>query len=369
MLGGGQLGRMFALAARRLGYRVATLDPTPDSPCAQVADEQVTAAFDDVQAALRLGELSQAVTYEFENVDVRCVQALEKAGRVVRPGSKVLQITQDRILEKAFARKAGVGTADFRRVASGIDLDAAMREVGFPAVVKTARGGYDGKGQAVVKDRARALDAFEAFRGRTLIWEKKIPFVRELGVVCARGADGGTAVYPPTENVHVDNILDASIAPAPAPERVLREARRIAERLAKALGLVGVFCVELFELKDGRLLMNEIAPRPHNSGHYTIDACRTSQFEQQLRALCGLPLGSTELMSAAAMVNILGNGKGDALAGVEKALREPRARLHLYGKAEAKPKRKMGHVTVLAPKAAEALRIARRVHGELSWKK
>jgi len=368
ILGGGQLGRMLALEARRLGYRVAVLDPMRDSPAGQVADERIIASFDDVGAALRLARNADVVTYEFENVDVRVVEAIERMGKIVRPGSRVLKLTQNRLLEKSFLRGKGVPVTPFHKVDSREDLDDARRQVGLPAVLKTASGGYDGKGQAVVHTERAARAAFHRLGRRNLIWERFVPLKAELSVIAARTWDGKFREYPIAENVHRDNILWTTVAPARIPASTAREAVRMARKAADGLDLVGVFCLELFWGRDGRLLANELAPRPHNSGHYTLDACRTSQFEQQLRAVCGLPLGSTAPLGAAAMVNILGNGGGPRLTGIEDALSKTDAALHLYGKAQTRPGRKMGHLTAVAGTPAEALKTALRARRLLTWR-
>lgn len=367
MLGGGQLGRMFAFAAKRMGYRVVTLDRTPHSPCGQVCDEQIVGDLDNQDALLELAQKSDIVTYEFEHIDVRCVETLEENEKIVRPSSHVLKITQNRLLEKEFIVHAGVQVADFQKVESMTELDTAISKIGFPAVLKTVHGGYDGKGQFVVKDRIHALKAFNQTKSHSLIWERKIPFVKELSVMCVRDLDGNVASYPVAENIHIDNILDTTIVPARVSKKVEKNAKGIAETIAVHLDIVGTFCVEMFLLENGGILVNEIAPRPHNSGHYTIDACATSQFEQQLRAITGLPLGSTELYSNGVMVNILGDGKGNRLIGVDKILADPRIRFHLYGKSEAKAKRKMGHFTVLAKDVEEALEVAGAARKKLKW--
>jgi len=368
ILGGGQLGRMLALAARRMGYRVVTLDPSPDSPCGQVADEQITAAYDNPSALRRLGKKCDVVTYEFENIPAASVKRLERAGVPVRPGSRVLEITQNRLAEKRFLNRIGVPTVPFHEVRTSADAERATRLTGFPAVIKSAGGGYDGKGQAVVRNRAAAQAALSVIKARPLIWEGWADFEKELGVLCVRSLTGEVATYPVSENVHQDNILYTTAVPALISPRKAAEARRMAEKIARALDIVGLFCVEFFLLKDGRLLVNEIAPRPHNSGHYTIDACECSQFEQQLRAVCGLPLGSTRLTTkAAAMVNLLGEGKGDRLAGVEKILVHREISFHLYGKTEAKAKRKMGHITVRRESVKSALALAKLARKRLEW--
>jgi 5-(carboxyamino)imidazole ribonucleotide synthase len=368
ILGGGQLGRMFALAAKRMGYRVVALEPSPDSPCGQVADDQIQADYADEKALRELASRCQAITYEFENIDARAVEYLEELGHPVHPDSHVLRVSQDRLLEKNFLRDAGLGVTAFRAVNTLAELEAAAAEVGLPAVIKTVRGGYDGKGQAVVNDLAAAQAAFaKLHRGAPLIWEKKVAFVKELSVMACRGQNGAAVAYPVSENAHVDNILDTGMVPARIGPEVAAKARAMAEAVGNGLGIVGAYCVELFLDAGDNLLVNEIAPRPHNSGHYTLDACLCSQFEQQVRAMCGLPLGSTAICKPSVMVNILGDGKGDTLYGVDALLKRPDTAFHLYGKAKAAPKRKMGHFTVLAETAEAALAEARAARALLNW--
>jgi 5-(carboxyamino)imidazole ribonucleotide synthase len=350
ILGGGQLGRMFAMAAKRLGYRVAVLEPSPGSPCGQIADEVIQADYADEAALRRLAAVSDAITYEFENVDARAVEFLEGLGKPVHPSSAALRITQDRILEKTFARENGIPVTAFAAVRSEEEARAVFHGEEFPAFLKTARGGYDGKGQIKVhngEECARAVRDTPVFGGRDLILEKLVPFVKEISVVACRGRDGSFVSYPPAENVHVRNILDVTVLPARLTDESARAAIEIARKVGEGLTAVGTFCVELFVLPDGDIWLNEIAPRPHNSGHATIDACLCSQFEQQVRALCGLPLGSPALLRPAAMVNLVGDGSGDHLHGVEKLLADPDVALHLYGKRHAPKGRKMGHFTVL----------------------
>jgi 5-(carboxyamino)imidazole ribonucleotide synthase len=296
------------------------------------------------------------------------VEFLEGLGKPVRPGSKALRITQDRLLEKDFLRKAGLGVTAFRAVDSLEDLAAAGRECGYPAFLKTVRGGYDGKGQAPVADAAGAGPAFRSLhRGSPLIWERKVPFLLELSVVACRGADGAVVSYPPSENVHVRNILDVSVVPARVSGRAAERAREAAEAVGRALEIVGTYCVELFLVEGDGILVNEIAPRPHNSGHYTLDACAVSQFEQQVRAICGLPLGAADILKPSVMVNLIGEGKGDVLLGVEEALERKGLSLHLYGKAKAAAGRKMGHFTVIADSVEEALERAGAARRTLRW--
>jgi 5-(carboxyamino)imidazole ribonucleotide synthase len=367
MLGGGQLGRMSTFKAKQLGYNVVVLDPTPDAPCGQVADEQIVAQFDDEAALRRLAEKCDVITYEFENVSVQAVELLESLDKKVFPDSRVLKISQNRWFEKEFLRQNGVGVADFCRVTTIAGVEIAAGEIGLPGLLKTATGGYDGKGQVVVTNEAEAVSALAALNHPALIWEKQVPFIKELSVICARNGSGEIVSYPVTENIHVDNILDISIAPAEISVRVQAEARQIANLIAEKLNLVGVCGVEMFLLADETILVNELAPRPHNSGHYTLDACLCSQFEQHIRAICDLPLGSTDLISCAVMVNLLGAGAGNRLSGLEQALQNSRICLHLYGKQHAAAKRKMGHITALSTSVQEALRWALEAREQLKW--
>jgi 5-(carboxyamino)imidazole ribonucleotide synthase len=347
-----------------MGYKVVTLDPVPNSPCGQIADKQIVAEFDDFDAAFKLAEMCDVITYEFENVNVEIVEALEEENRLY-PRSHVLRITQNRLQEKEFVRNIGIGVVDFCRVECSEDVESGYRKVGLPAILKTVHGGYDGKGQVVVESEEdlKRLN----IKGQTLIWEKKVPFIKELSVVCARDVRGNVVTYPVSENIHRENILDMSIIPARISKEIENRAKEVAETIAVKLDIVGVFCVEMFLLKDGRIFVNEIAPRPHNSGHYTINACVTSQFEQQLRAVCGLPLGSTKLLSPAAMVNILGEGRGNSLTGVDELLQDPDISFHFYGKKEAMARRKMGHITVLADSVEEAIKKAEQKRKQLKW--
>jgi 5-(carboxyamino)imidazole ribonucleotide synthase len=363
VVGGGQLGRMLALEARRMGYRVVVLDPEADSPGAQVADGQVRAPLDDPEAIAELARRSDVVTLEWENADVETLRALPEEVRL-HPGPWVLEVAQHRVREKDVARRLGLPTAEYRAVETLDDLRRALGEIGTPAVLKTSRMGYDGKGQVVIRDAAEAEAAHAALASRAsgveLILEAFVPFRLEVSVVCARSEGGEIATFPVAENRHTRGILDTTIVPAGVPEAVAREARRIGEALTEELRVVGLLAVEMFVEEDGTVRVNEIAPRPHNSGHYTWEACAVSQFEQHLRAVCGLPLGSTELIRPAAMVNLLGEdlGVGPSPRLLE-ALGEPGVALHLYGKRESRPGRKMGHLTALADTPEEALRRAR----------
>jgi 5-(carboxyamino)imidazole ribonucleotide synthase len=347
VLGSGQLGRMFAIAARRMGYRVHTLSPDTDTPTGQIADREVVAAYDDLDAVRGFARGVDVVTFEFENVSAAAAEAAAEHAPV-RPAGSVLHTTQHRLREKTFLAEAGIPVAPFAPVRSLEDLDAALAILGTPAVLKTAGWGYDGKGQVKIAAPTESAAAWAAIGGQEAILEAFVDFDREVSVVAARGLDGAFAHFGVIENRHQRHILDVSIAPAAVPPAVEREAVAIARGILEGLDVVGVLCVEMFLGRDGRLLVNELAPRPHNSGHLTFDASVTSQFEQQLRAICGLPLGSPEFLRPAAMANLLGDlwaaGEPDWAA----ACRYPGVKLHLYGKVEARPGRKMGHLTALA---------------------
>ncbi|AWX54107.1 5-(carboxyamino)imidazole ribonucleotide synthase [Brevibacillus brevis] len=354
LLGGGQLGRMIALAGRAMGYRFVTMDPTADAPCGQTADRQIVASYDDVEAAMQLASVSDVISYEFENVDAQVAEVLESRAYVPQ-GSRLLRITQNRIREKTAIREIGIPVAPFCVVNSLEDLQDAVRELGLPAVMKTATGGYDGKGQWVLRSEAELAEAYETLSkaGTELIVEQFVPFQMELSVIAARNPAGELAVFPVSENIHQENILHLSIVPARISAEVAARAEEIARTIVEKLDVIGLIAVELFLTEDGQLYVNELAPRPHNSGHFTMDACVTSQFEQHVRAVCNLPLGSTELLSSVVMVNILGEHLQPVIDQIDKLPHT--AKLHLYGKAESKAKRKMGHINVLAPTVEEAL--------------
>jgi len=367
ILGGGQLGRMLTLEAKRMGYRVVTLEPLPNSPTGQIADEQIVAAYDDLRAIGELGARADVVTYEFENIALESVLALENDRRLVRPDANVLRITQDRLLEKTFVRACGIGTADFASISSLDDLRTAIETVGFPAVFKTTLGGYDGKGQWVVRDEHQAAEAFAEARGRALICEQLIPFDKELSIICARNAAGEIVTFPVAENIHDAGVLATTIVPARVSDDVARRVRESAVTIARKLDIVGAFAIEYF-LAGDTLLVNEIAPRVHNSGHYSLDATQISQYEAHVRAICDLPLVQPKmLVPAVVMVNILGDGTGDRLGGIEELLKDPDISLHLYGKANAAKRRKMGHFTALGSSPDDALAKAERGWRSLHW--
>ena len=351
-MGAGRSKGLLALAGRQMGYRFITLDPSPDSPCGQVADEQITASYDDAGAAKILAERCDVITYEFENVDSEVAAMLAERSYVPQ-GSGLLFTTQHRLREKRALQAAGIPVAPYAAIGSAGELQQEVKRLGLPCVLKTATGGYDGKGQRVIREAGEAAEAYETLSksGAELILEKFIRFEREISVIAARNPRGEIRTFPAAENIHEDNILHMSIVPARVPEPVLRQAERLAVRIAEALQVVGLIAVEMFLTPSGELYVNELAPRPHNSGHYTIEACRTSQFEQHIRAICNLPLGSTELLTPAVMVNVLGEHVKPLLDWLEAQKAEDpevSVKVHLYGKKEAKPKRKMGHVTLLA---------------------
>jgi 5-(carboxyamino)imidazole ribonucleotide synthase len=357
VLGGGQLGRMFTLQARTMGYGVVVLDPDPASPAGAVANRHIRAPYDDERALSDLSESCAAITTEFENVPAAALQTLTRSS-LVRPPVEAVATSQDRIAEKTFLQSHGIPTAKFRAVRELRELKTAVTALRLPALLKTSRFGYDGKGQELVKSEEDAVRAFQRFGGVPCVLEERLALECELSVVLARGVDGDVAPFPVAENQHRDGILETSVVPARVPEAMTREARELATGLAEEMEYVGVLGVELFVANGSRLLVNEMAPRPHNSGHYTLDACSTDQFEQQLRALCGLPLAQPWLLSPVAMINLLGDLWADGEPRWEEALSRPGVRLHLYGKAEARPGRKMGHLNCLATDPDRALATA-----------
>lgn len=356
VLGGGQLGRMFALAARVMGYGVVVLDPDPLSPAGQVADVHLKAPYTDAVALMRMGELCQAVTTEFENVPAGSLEMLARR-TYVAPSPRIVQLAQDRLHEKACADEFGCDTAPYANIEDEGGLVHAWAQLTGPALLKTRRLGYDGKGQMRVDDLDELVSAHAAFGGVPCVLEGLLPLEREFSVILARNGLGETAFFPLAENLHRQGILDMSIVPARLPDTVADTARQMALRIAEGLDYVGVLAVEFFLLGDGRVVFNEMAPRPHNSGHYTLDACVTDQFEQQVRAVCGLPLGDTRLLTPVVMVNLLGDVWAHGPRW-EALLSHPGVKLHLYGKAEPRPGRKMGHYNCLAPNLDAALELA-----------
>ena len=363
LLGGGQLGRMFTVAARTLGYRVTVLDPDPLSPAAEFATGHLTTAYTDPGSLAELARECSAVTTEFENAPAEALDALADR-TVVRPSGASVAIAQDRRREKGFFEERDFPVGAFAPIESPADFGPALARVKLPALLKTARFGYDGKGQARIESRPDLERAFAQWKGVPCVLEELLALEREISVILARSAEGEIAVFPVAENRHAHGILDMTIAPARIAPPLAIEATGLASRIAAALDYVGVMAVEMFVV-GGRLLVNEIAPRPHNSGHYTIDACRTSQFEQQVRVLCGLPLGDPSPHTPAVMVNLLGDIWRGGEPRWESVLEHAGAHLHLYGKRDARPGRKMGHVTVCEPDAVRALAVALQIRVDL----
>ena len=371
ILGGGQLGRMLGLAARAMGYGVWVLDPDPDCPASAVADRVVVGAYHDVDAALRLADGVDVVTYELEHVAADMVEAVAKR-RPVRPGHLPLTVTQDRLAERRFVESAGISVAPWREVRTSGELISAAAELDLPLRLKVPIGGYDGRSQLRIETAADIDEAWARLDrpdGTPLLAERELGFEAELSIIVARAADGQTVAYPVARNRHDAGILVETVAPAPVHPDVAERATAIGTRLATAMDLCGTLTAELFLLPDGSLVVNELAPRVHNSGHWTIEGARTSQFEQHIRAICGLGLGSPEALARTAMVNLLGRGprRPARLIGTTKALSDPALHLHLYGKRDVFERRKMGHLTALGGTAEEALERARRALTALDW--
>lgn len=363
MLGGGQLGRMFTLAAHSMGYRVAVLDPDPLSPAGSIADLHIKADYQDPAALGQLAERCAAVTTEFENVPADSLRWLA-AHCTVSPAGDAVAIAQDRIREKNFLTQHGFGAAPYAAIEREADFERADAAL-FPGILKRARFGYDGKSQVRVANAREAVAAFHKMGGEACVLEKRVALALEVSVVVARGADTRSVAFPVAENEHVDGILDVSIVPARVTPELAREVEKRALGVAEQLQYVGVLAVEFFILTDGKLVANEIAPRPHNSGHYTLDACVTSQFEQQARAMCGLPFGSTRLLSPVVMVNLLGDLWANGVPPWQRVFDCAEARLHLYGKNEARAGRKMGHFTVFGDTPDVALARALAIRAQL----
>ena len=369
LVGGGQLGRMFTMAARNLDYRVTVLDPDPLSPAAEFASGHLNTAYTHPVSLEEMARTCAAVTTEFENAPAEAL--IELARRTtVRPSGHAVAIAQDRTAEKAFFTSNGFPVGPFAVIRKLDDVDAALRTVKLPAVLKTARFGYDGKGQARINTREQLVSTLADWNNALCVLEEFLPLMKEISVVLARSEDGTTAIFPIAENQHVNGVLDITIAPARISPALARQAENIATQLAAKLQYVGVMAVEFFIVADDKLLINEIAPRPHNSGHYTIDACRTSQFEQQVRVLCGLPMGDTSLHTPAVMLNLLGDvwggSKNEIPPDWHAVLKHPGAHLHLYGKREARAGRKMGHVTVCDADLDTALAVAMEIKRDLA---
>jgi 5-(carboxyamino)imidazole ribonucleotide synthase len=363
VFGSGQLGRMFAIEARKLGYRVHTFSPDSDTPTGQVSDIETSERYDDLDAVRKFARSVDVVTFEFENVPAATVEAAAEFV-AVHPKGEILHTTQNRLREKTFLQTNGFPIARFKRIKILDDLYRGVEELGTPVVLKTAGFGYDGKGQRKIEALGEVAAAFAGLNGAEAVLEDFVEFEKEISIVCARGQDGDFAHYGVIENEHANHILDVSRAPADVSEKTCAEAIEITRNIAEKFGYIGTMCVEFFVTKAEQLLVNEIAPRPHNSGHLTFGACVTSQFEQQLRAVCGLPLGSTEFYKPAAMANLLGDVWADGEPDWAAAIKDPSIKLHLYGKSEPRPGRKMGHLTAMADSpnlAADVVRSARNL--------
>jgi 5-(carboxyamino)imidazole ribonucleotide synthase len=376
ILGGGQLGRMLTLEAKRMGFRVVTLELLPDSPCGQVADTQIVAPYDDLKALAELGAQCDVITYEFENIPLHSLQFLERENHIVRPSSEVLRITQNRGTEKTFAHDIGLRTAGLHIVRGIYDFEAAIARLGLPLVLKTAFGGYDGKSQWIVRSLAEGEIALKQATERAkasahpfplqLLAEAFVPFDCEISVIAARNIAGEHILFPASENTHDSGILVTAIVPARVSEAVAAEARAATLAIGEKLNLIGAYCVEFF-VRDEKIYVNEIAPRVHNSGHYSLDTMTISQYEAHVRAICNLPLVESRLLEPSVMINILGQGTGNYLERIPELLRDPCLKLHLYGKRHAPPRRKMGHITIHAPTLDEAMARAARARELLTW--
>ena len=354
LMGSGQLGRMFSIAARRMGYRVHVFSPEKDTPAGQFADREVTGAYEDESAVRDFGTGLDLLTFEFENIPRQTIDWCA-AECEVRPASTILHTAQNRLREKDFLSAAGIPVAPYRAVHSASELAAAVRDIKTPAILKSAAFGYDGKGQRLIEQPSNLDEIWRDRPGDELILERAIDFEKEVSVIVARGPDGSMATFPLCENIHRNHILDITVVPARVPAKAEKSAANLARAIAEKMDLIGLLAVEMFLQRDGNLLVNELAPRPHNSGHWTIEGCMTSQFQQHVRAVCGLPLGSTEILRSCGMANLLGDlwqgGEPNwaAAVGVEGV------HLHLYGKHQPRPRRKMGHLTALAPTAEAAI--------------
>lgn len=352
IIGGGQLGRMMALSAKEMGYKIAVLDPTPNSPCGQIADFEITAEYSDLNAISQLAELSDVITYEFENIDVKALEYLE-GNSYLPQGSELLKLTRNRLTEKTAIQNLGIQVAPFRLVENEAQFFEAISIIGLPAVLKTTTGGYDGKGQVVIKSDAAFEEALSLIAKQQCILEGWVPFEKELSIIVARNLNGDVNTFPIAENVHFNQILHTSSVPANITESVKSTVDQYAEKIASSFHLVGVLAIELFVTNDGQVFVNELAPRPHNSGHYSMNAGETSQFNQHVRAICNLPLGSTELLKPVVMVNILGEHVEEVLKVMKQ---DSSLKVHLYGKEESKKGRKMGHINIMAATTEEAMK-------------
>ena len=370
IIGGGQLGKMMILDAKRLDYYFVILDPTLNCPAHSIADEHIVADFDDSEAIKKLASKTDVVTYEFEHISLTALQELEEVGYQVYPTSKTLSHIQNKYLQNIWLKEHQIPTPDFLFISKKEDLLKAHETVGYPMILKTCTGGYDGKGNAVILKAGEEESAYEALgAGRIpLMIEEWIPFKKEVSILACRSINGEIAVFPVAENVHKNSILDETIVPAQISESVNEEAFQVARACLEAFEAYGMICIELFVTKEDRILVNELAPRPHNSGHYTIEGCYTSQFEQHIRAIVGLPLGNPNLIRPTAMKNIIGDKEGKAeLMGLSKAYRYSNVKVHIYGKENVSVGRKMGHITATGETIEEAISNVRGAFDELSY--
>lgn len=359
IIGGGQLGKMMILDAKRLGFYVITLDPTLNCPAHSISDEHIVAAFDDEKAIMELAKKSDVITYEFEHISTAALRKCEKAGHIIYPTVSSLEIIQNKYTQKKELLKNKIPIPEFEKIESIKDIQAVARKFGYPVMLKTCTGGYDGKGNALIKSEEGISEAFHLLgSGQVpLMTEKFVPFLMEVSVLACRGIDGNIAVYPVGENRHINSILDQTSVPAAISGGCTKKAMELAHKVMEVFAGVGMFCVEMFVTKDEALFINEVAPRPHNSGHYTIEGCMTSQFEQHIRAITGLPLGDVSLRCPTVMRNLLGEENEQGIAsvkGINEAMKSGCVKIHIYGKNEVKPRRKMGHLTVCSPTLQEA---------------
>lgn len=367
IVGGGQLGKMLTVSAKKLGFYVTVIDPTSQSPAGQIADHQIVADFKDEKAIRKLAEISDFLTFEIELASDNILNDLIKHGKKINPSPKTLGIIRDKLKQKLFLKKNKIPTADFKEVSSDKDIKKIANRFGYPLMLKAKFDAYDGRGNALIKKAFDVNKGLEKLKGRSLYVEKFVPFIKELAIMVVRNAKGEIKTYKVVETLHKENICDTVIAPARISKKAKQQAEKLATKTMKHLKGAGVFGIEMFLKKDDNVLVNEIAPRVHNSGHYTIESCITSQFEQHIRAITGLPLGSTEMTAkAAVMKNILGEKNGQGFPqGIEKVLKIPGVSLHIYGKHESRPQRKMGHITVIGDSIDECLRKAEKARKAL----
>ncbi|MGN1318751.1 MAG: 5-(carboxyamino)imidazole ribonucleotide synthase [Lachnospirales bacterium] len=367
IIGGGQLGQMMILEAKKMGFYIVVLDPSPDCPAHSICDEHIVADFDDKDAFMLLAKKTDVITYEFEHIDAKALEELEDLGYKVYPTATSLEIIQDKLTQKMAMAKGGLSIPDFMEINSTNDMILAGKEYGYPYMLKARTGGYDGKGNAVVKSEELIPKAFEELGGGSikLMAEKMVDFKMETSILACRSLNGDVVVYPVGDNRHVNSILHQTVVPADIPAEAAKFAMETAKRVMEIFDGIGMFCVEMFVTRDNKILVNEVAPRPHNSGHYTIEGCVTSQFENHIRAVVGLPLGSTRLLCPTVMVNVLGeeghSGK-TVVEGLDKTMALDGVCVHLYGKSQSKPRRKMGHITVVADNLGDALNQSRQAY-------